>query len=115
MNARQKAKMYKKKCQQLEQMLVPTRKLPIVTDRSPVVTLRAEQLVDMGELHALSAAEECGFSALNKMLASQLLHQILNYAKVETMANPYGYFDKTLIRATMKVVDMRSQEELTNG
>ena len=46
---------------------------------------------------------------LNKMLATQLLHHILNYAKIETCENPYGYSDKTLIRATMKVVDMRRE------
>ena len=73
MNARQKAKMYKKKCQELEQTLLLTRKLSIVTDRSSVITLRAEQLVDMRDLYAMSASEECGLSALNKMLASQFL------------------------------------------
>ena len=105
MNARKKAKMYKKRCQQLEQMLTSTQRTPIVIDRRSIVTLRTEQLVETSELYALSATEECGFSALNKMMASQFLHQILNYANIETINNPYGYYGKTLIQATIKIVD----------
>lgn len=110
MNARQKAKYYKKRCGQIEKLALPFKKPPFEVQHSPIVTLRAEQLVDIGDLYAMSATEECGSHALNKMLASQLLHQILNYAKIEAMSNPYGYFGKTLIRATVKVVDMRSME-----
>ena len=109
MNARQKAKYYKKRCAELERSNPPIKKYLFEVQRSPVVTLRAEQLVDMSELYKLSASEECGFSALNKMLASQFVHQILDYAHIETLPNPYGYFDKTLIRATMKVIDMRGK------
>lgn len=107
MNARQKAKMYKKKCQQMEQALMATRKQPFVMDRHPVVTLRAEQLVDTSQLYALSATEVSGFSTINNIMASQLFHQILTYSDIETISNPYGYSDKTLIRATMKVIDSR--------
>lgn len=32
-----------------------------------------------------------------------------NLVTVVICGNPYGYFDKTLIRATMKVVDMRME------
>lgn len=108
MNARQKSKKYKKECERLKSIMSATTKVQsyLVSQRS-IVTLSAEQLVDLGELCRISASEECGTSMLNKMLATQLLHHILNYAKIEICGNPYGYSDKTLIRATMKVVDMR--------
>lgn len=110
MNARQKAKYYKRKCEQLEKLTLPLKRPPFEVQHNPVVTLRTEQLVDINELHTLSATEECGLSYINKMLASQLLHQILNYANIETMSNPYGYYGKALIRATIKIVDMSSRK-----
>lgn len=109
MNARQKAKKYKKECERLKSIMSATKVQPYIVNQHSIVTLRAEQLVDLGELYRISASEECGISMLNKMLATQLLHHILNYAKIETCENPYGYSDKTLIRATMKVVDMRRE------
>lgn len=107
MNARQKAKKYKRQCELLKSIISPTKVQPGVGNQHSIVTLSAEQLVDLEELYRISASEECGTSMLNKMLATQLLYQILNYAKIEICGNPYGYSDKTLIRATMKVVDMR--------
>lgn len=87
---------------------LPHKRPPFEVQHNPVVTLRTEQLVDINELHALSATDEYGLSYINKMLASQLLHQILNYANIETMNNPYGYYGKELIQATIKIVDMSS-------
>lgn len=114
MNARQKAKYYKKRCAELERYALPIKKYPFEVQRNPVVTLRAEQLVDK-TASELSASEKCGFSALNKMLASQFVHQILDYAHIETLSNPYGHFDKTLIRATMKVIDLRDNYYVRNS
>jgi len=107
MNARQKAKKYKRQCELLKSIISATKVQPCVGNQHSIVTLRAEQLVDLEELYQISASEECGTSMLNKMLATQLLHHILNYAEIEICGNPYGYSDETLIRATMKVVDMR--------
>lgn len=107
MNARQKSKKYKKECERLKSIMSATKVQSYLVNQHSIVTLRAEQLVDLAELYQISASEECGISMLNKMLATQLLHQILNYAKIEICGNPYGYSDNTLIRATMKVVDMR--------
>lgn len=109
MNARKKAKKYKRQCELLKSIISPTKVQPGVGNQHSIVTLSAEQLVDLEELYRISASEECGTSMLNKMLATQLLYQILNYAKIEICGNPYGYSDKTLIRATMKVVDMRRE------
>ena len=109
MNARQKAKKYKKKCEQLEKMTLQLKRSPIEIYNYPVVDLIAEQLVDMSDLMRMSAREETVFTMINKMLAGQLIHNILNYAEIEQFQNPYGYdYDKVLIRARMKVVDLRS-------
>ena len=109
MNARQKAKKYKKKCEQLEKMTLQFKRSPIEINNYPVVDLIAEQLVDMSDLMRMSAREETVFTMINKMLAGQLIHNILNYAEIEQFQNPYGYdYDKVLIRARMKVVDLRS-------
>ena len=108
MNARQKAKKYKKKCEQLEKMMLPLKRSPIEIFNYPVVDLMAEQLVDMSDLTRMSAREETEFTMINKVLAGQLIHNILNYAEIEQFPNPYGYdYDKVLIRARMKVVDLR--------
>ena len=110
MNSRQKAKKYKRECEHLKSIMSVTKVQHCIGNRHSIVTLSAEQLVDLGELYRISASKECGTSMLNKMLVTQLLYQILNYAKIEICGNPYGYSDKTLIRATMKVVDMRREE-----
>lgn len=107
MNSRQKAKKYKRECEHLKSIMSVTKVQHCIDNQRSIVTLRAEQLVDLAELYQISAGEECEISMLNKMLATQLLHHILNYAKIEICGNPYGYSDKTIIRATMKVVDMR--------
>lgn len=107
MNLRQKAKKYKRECERLKSIMSVTKVQHCIGNQHSIVTLRAEQLVDLAELYQISASEECEISMRNKMLATQLLHHILNYAKIEIFGNPYGYSDKTLIRATMKVVDMR--------
>ena len=107
MNARQKAKRYKKECKRLKSMMSTTEAQPHVVNQYPVVTLRTELLVDLEEIQFQynTASRECGMTMLNKMLAEQLLHDILKYAKIETYKDPYGYSDKTLIRATMQVVN----------
>lgn len=107
MNARQKAKKYKKECERLKSIISATKVQPYRFNEHSIVTLRAELLADSAEIRYRSASEECEISRVNKMLAAQLLHNILNYAKIETYENPYGYSDKTLIRATMKVVGTR--------
>lgn len=108
MNARQKAKYYKKQYEKMKSIASPKiDSNPFTHSTKQIIDLRVEQLVDMREMYELSASEECAFSAINKLLTSQFIHQILNYALIETIPNPYGYFDKTLIRATMKVVDLR--------
>lgn len=113
MNARQKSKKYKKECERLKSIMLATKvQSHLAVNQHSIVTLRAEQLVDLAELYKISASEECEISMLNKMLATQLLHQILNYAKIEICGNPYGYSDNTLIRATMKVVDMRMDGQI---
>ena len=109
MNARQKAKKYKKECERLKSIMSATKVQPYIVNQHSIVTLRAEQFVDSAELYPISASEEWGISRVNKMLAAQLLHNILNYAKIETCENPYCYSDETLIRATIKVVDMRRE------
>lgn len=109
MNARQKSKKYKKECERLKSIMSATKVQSHLVNQHSIVTLRAEQLVDLAELYRISASGECGTSMLNKMLATQLLYQILNYAKIEICGNPYGYSDNTLVRATMKVVDMRRE------
>ena len=109
MNARQKAKKYKKKCEQLEKMTLQLKRSPIEIYNYPVVDLIAEQLVDMSDLMRMSAREETVFTMINKMLAGQLIHNILNHAEIEQCPNPYGYdYEKVRIRARMKVVDLRS-------
>lgn len=107
MNARQKAKRYKKECKRLKSIMPATKVKPYIVNQQSIVTLRAEQLVDLAEVRCTSAGKECGIARLNKMLATQLSHSILNYAKIETYENSYGYSDKALIRATIRVVDMR--------
>ena len=109
MNARQKAKKHKKEYERLKSIMSATKVQPYIVNQHSIVTLRAEQLVDLTEMRYSSASEECGIAGLNKMPAAQLLHNILNYAKIETYENPYGYSDKILIRATIKVVDMRRE------
>ena len=109
MNARQKAKKYKRQCERLKSIISATKVQPYTVNQHSIVTLRAEQLVNLAEIQYSSASEECRIAMLNKMLAAQLLHNILNYANIETFENPYGYSDETLIRATMKVVDMRRE------
>lgn len=117
MNARQKAKKYKKECERLNERLKSimsaTKVQPYIVKQHSIVTLRAELLVDSAEIRYRSASEECKISRVKKMLAAQLLHNILNYAKIETCENPYGYSDKTVIRATMKVVDTRREKCMT--
>lgn len=108
MNARQKAKYYKKRCERLEKLVLPVKRFPIEVNRSPIVTLRAEQIVETRDLPVLVKPTDDGFSILNKMMARQFLHQMLNYAEIETIREPYSlYSDKTLVRATMKIVDTR--------
>lgn len=72
MNARQKAKKYKKECERLKSIMSTTKVQPYIVNQHSIVTLRAEQLVDLAEIQ-------------------------------------YGYSDETLIRATMKVVDMHRE------
>lgn len=108
MNARQKAKKYKRECERLKSIMSVTKAQHCIGNQCSIVTLRAEQLVDLTELYRISANEECEMSMLNKMLATQLSYDILNYAKIEVCGNPYSYSDKSLIRATIKVVNMHN-------
>lgn len=116
MNARQKAKKYKQRCELLEKCANPIKRMPVDIHNYPIVELRAEQLVDTSDLMRMSASEECVYTMINKALASQLIHQILNYAEIEKVPNPYGYdYDKVLIRARMKVVNLSLAERTERG
>lgn len=107
MNARQKAKKYKQRCELLEKCAIPAKRIPIDIHNYPIVELWAEQLVDEGDLMRWSASEENVYTMINKSLASQFIHQILRYAEIEKVPNPYGYdYDKVLIRARIKVVNL---------
>lgn len=106
MNLRQKAKKYKQRCEQLEKMVVPTRKYNLPTEKNQIVTLKAEQIIDTTLLGRMSDKEECYKSYINKMLAAKLFHAILNYAKIERFPH-YWDSDKEIIVATIKVLDMR--------
>ena len=105
MNLRQKAKKYKQRCEKLEKMVIPTRKYIFPTEENRIVTLKAEQIVDTTLLGRMSDKEECYESYINKQLAAKLLHEILNYAKIERFPC-CSNSDKEMIVATMKVLDM---------
>ena len=64
-------------------MTLQLKRSPIEIYNYPVVDLIAEQLVDMSDLMRMSAREETVFTMTNKMLAGQLIHNILNYAEIE--------------------------------
>ena len=115
MNARQKAKRYKNECKRLKSMMSTTTDQAHAVNQLTIVTLRTEQLVDLEEIpfQYNTASGECGMAMLNKMLATQLLHDILKYAKIETYKDSHGYSDKTLIRATMQVVDNGTDYEVS--
>ena len=107
MNARQKAKKYKQRCELLEKCAIPTKMIPIDIHNYPIVELYAEQLVDTADLMRWSGSEENIYTMINKSLAGQFMHQILRYAEIDKLPNPYGYdYDKVLIRAKMKVVNL---------
>lgn len=49
MNTRQKAKKYKRECERLKSIMSATKVQPCVSNQHPIVTLRAEQLVDLAD------------------------------------------------------------------
>lgn len=103
MNLRQKAKKYKEKCKMLEAMIIPARKTFYNELQYNIVTLRAEQMININEM---SAVKSCYMDSVNRDLAMSLLRDILNYSDIRVI------FDKNRDEAigvslTIKVVDMR--------
>lgn len=107
MNARQKAKYYKKRCKMLEDMVLPLRKYRYDMTNLPIVTLRSEQIIRNEEMRALTVADDLGLTMVNKIMARDFINQILNYADIVQIEDKDR--DCKIIRATMKVVDMRKE------
>ena len=104
MNLRQKAKKYKQRCKNLERLVVPTKTYYLPSNEYPIITLETSQIIDMDEYYRLSADAECYASRFNKIMAGNLIHEILNYAEITI--EPF-YDDKQIIKARMKVIDLR--------
>lgn len=105
MNLRQKAKRYKQKCKQLEKMAFPYKQHGYLATEKPIITLEAKQIIDTALLGIMSDKEECYESYINKKLASEFAHGILNCAKIGRF--PYLDSEKEIIVATIKVLDLK--------
>lgn len=103
MNLRQKAKHYKKRYENLEKMMMPTQQYYVPSDNHRVITLETSQIMDIEDYYRMSEDAECYSSKFNKLMAANLLHEILNYAEITR--EPFQY-DKEIIRARMTVIDM---------
>lgn len=103
MNLRQKAKKYKQRCEYLENMTIPTKSYHLPSSEHQIITLETSQIVDMDDYYKMSDREECYTSMVNKIIARNLIHEILNYAEI-TM-KPFDY-NKQIVKARMKVIDM---------
>ena len=108
MNLRQKAKKYKQRCEQLEAMVYPTKNYYLSNNHNKIITLETQQIMDIDDYYRMSAEEECYASRFNKILAANLLHEILNYADITT---EYCGNNKQIVKARIKVIDMSGREE----
>ena len=108
MNLRQKAKKYKQRCEQLEVMVYPTKNYYLSNNHNKIITLETQQIMDIDDYYIMSAKEECYASRFNKILAANLLHDVLNYADITT---EYFGDNKQIVKARIKVIDMSGGEE----
>lgn len=106
MNLRQKAKHYKQRCEMLEKLTLPRRHSPLDYVRQPIVTLRSEQCLRSEEYRAMQTTDDLGLTMINKIMARDFIHELLNYANVVVEKDDKR--DCIVIRATMKVIDIRN-------
>ena len=109
MNARQKAKMYKKRYELLEKQLLSKRKSVCEVQHLPVVTLRATQAICKEDLKRFSEIKADGMSYVNKNIAAELFSKILDYSIVNRHDEIYS--DIVVFEGIIKVVDMRPMKE----
>lgn len=106
MNLRQKAKYYKKRCEMLEKLTLP-RRYSFDYMEQPIVTLRSEQYLLPEEYAAMQVTDDMGLTMVNKIMARDFIHQLLNYAQVIVQRDER--LGCVVIKATMKVVDIRKE------
>lgn len=102
MNARQKAKMYKRKYEQLRQCTQSVGKPIVGVQAVPLLAIRAERLINMDEMCSIQAAGEMAVRELRKMFATQFIDQVSECVGIEVKPQPSG----ALVTATVKVIDM---------
>ena len=103
MNLRQKAKKLKRDNDYLRNMIIATRGIHMPSVQKSIVTLETSQVIDPEDYYKLSVDAETYYSHFNKLMAANLLHQILNYAEIN---KDYFGDGKEIITARIKVVDM---------
>ena len=108
MNLRQKAKYYKQRCEMLEKLTLPHRHPFRYTDtEQPIVTLRSEQCLPLEEYADMRGTNNMRLAMIEKNMGSDFMHQLLKYAQVVVQRDESS--GCVVIKATMKVVDMRKE------
>ena len=109
MNLRQKAKYYKKRCEMLEKLILPRRNsLDYTETKQPIVTLHFEQYLSLEQyVTMMQATGNMGFTMIEKNMGRDFMKQLLNYAQVIVQEDKES--DCIVIKARMKVVDMRKE------
>ena len=106
MNLRQKAKYYKKRCEMLEKLILPRRRSPFDYLKQPIITLCSKQCLPPEEYAAMQVTDDMGLSMINKIMARDFIHELLNYAQVSVYRDERN--GCVVIEATMKVIDIRN-------
>lgn len=108
MNLRQKAKYYKQRCEMLEKLTLPHRHPFRYADtEQPIVTLCSEQRLPLEEYADMRGTNNMRLAMIEKNMGSDFMHQLLKYAQVVVQRDEWS--GCTVIKATMKVVDMRKE------
>lgn len=94
MNARQKAKHYKKLYEDLIKQKVPE-------------TLRVKQIIDSMTYRSILKSDR-GNEHLKRMIADKISYDILQYADIKTFDD--FMCDSKIIEATIKVVDLKHEK-----
>lgn len=106
MNLRQKAKYYKKRCEMLEKLTLPRRRSTFDYLEQPIITLRSKQCLRPEEYAAMQVTDDMKLSMINKIMARDFIHELLNYAQVSVHRDERS--DRVIIEATIKIIDIRS-------
>jgi len=102
MNARQKAKHYKKLYEDLIKQ-----KVPYTATIYQIETLRVKQIIDSMTYRSILKSDR-GNEHLKRMIADKISYDILQYADIKTFDD--FMCDSKIIEATIKVVDLKHEK-----